>query len=173
MPSIVLRNATLADLETLRRWDEQPHIIESDPNDDWHWEEELPRDPPWRQQLIAELDGRPVGFIQIIDPALEDSHYWGDVAENLRAVDIWIGEESEIGKGYGTAMMNLALERCFAAPEVTAVLIDPLAGNERALRFYHRIGFRPIGPRRFGDDECIVHQLTRHAWEQARRSPAP
>ena len=54
--------------------------------------------------------------IQIIDPALEESHYWGDVPENLRAIDIWIGEETDLGKGYGTQMMQLALARCFGVP---------------------------------------------------------
>ena len=33
-----LRPATSADLALLQHWDEQPHIIESDPNDDWGWE---------------------------------------------------------------------------------------------------------------------------------------
>jgi hypothetical protein len=94
-----LRPATSADLDLLRHWDEQPHVIASDPNDDWHWEEELDRTPDWRKQLVAEIDGRPIGFIQIIDPAREESHYWGDIAENLRAIDIWIGEATDLGKG--------------------------------------------------------------------------
>jgi aminoglycoside 6'-N-acetyltransferase len=115
---INLRPATLADLNLLRDWDEQPHVIASDPNDDWGWEVELARSPDWREQLIAEIDGRPIGFIQIINPAQEDSHYWGDVEENLRAIDIWIGEEIDLGKGYGTQMMQFALARCFAHPLV-------------------------------------------------------
>ena len=36
-----LRPAGPADLERLRRWDEQPHVVASDPNDDWGWETEL------------------------------------------------------------------------------------------------------------------------------------
>ena len=32
---IELRAATPADLELLRRWDEQPHVIASDPNFEW------------------------------------------------------------------------------------------------------------------------------------------
>ena len=55
------------------------HVIESDPNDDWQWETELNRAVPWRDQLIAELDGVPIGFVQILDPAAEETHYWGDV----------------------------------------------------------------------------------------------
>jgi aminoglycoside 6'-N-acetyltransferase len=161
-----LRSATAADLALLRHWDEQPHVIASDPNSDWGWEVELGRTPDWREQLIAEVDGRPVGFIQIIDPQREDSHYWGDVPANLRAVDIWIGSETDLGKGYGTRMMTLALARCFADPSVSAVLIDPLASNTRSHRFYERMGFRFVERRWFGDDECFVYRLDRSDYAQ-------
>lgn len=159
--SIVLRDATLDDLAHLRRWDEDDAVFGSDPESDWEWEKELPRTPDWREQLIAELDGRPIGFLQIIDPAREDSHYWGDVAPNLRAIDIWIGEADCRGKGHGTQMMRLALGRCFADPRVTAVLIDPLASNVRAHRFYERLGFRFVERRHFGGDDCFVYRLER------------
>lgn len=159
-----LRCATPADLALLQHWDEQPHVIDSDPNDDWHWDVELERAPDWREQLIAEIDGRPIGFIQIIDPAREDSHYWGDVPANLRAIDIWIGEETDLGKGYGTQMMQLAIARCFADPVVTAILIDPLSNNTRAHRFYERLGFQFVEHRRFGDDDCSVYRLDRSNW---------
>jgi aminoglycoside 6'-N-acetyltransferase len=161
MPEVTLRPATLGDLELLRHWDEQPHTVASDPNDDWGWEIELARNPPWREQLIAEVDGRPVGFLQIIDPAEEDSRYWGDAPPNLRAIDIWIGEASDLNRGYGTAMMRLAIARCFAAPEVTAILIDPLASNTAAHRFYERLGFRFVERRQFGGDDCFVYRLER------------
>jgi aminoglycoside 6'-N-acetyltransferase len=165
---ITLRPAILADLPLLRGWDEQPHVIESDPNDDWEWETELGRSPDWREQLIAEVDGRPIGFVQVIDPAREESRYWGEVPAGLRAVDIWIGEASELGRGHGTAIMELALDRCFADPGVTAVLIDPLAGNTRAHRFYERLGFRFVERRHFGDDHCFVYRLERAEWTGRR-----
>jgi aminoglycoside 6'-N-acetyltransferase len=163
-----LRAATLADLALLRYWDEQPQVVASDPNDDWGWEIELSRNPDWREQLIAEVDGRPIGFVQIIDPKREESHYWGDVPANLRAIDIWIGEEADLGKGYGTEMMQLALARCFADAAVTAVLVDPLDTNTRAHRFYERFGFQFVEHRRFGDDDCCVYRLSRIDWSGQR-----
>ena len=156
-----LRPATIDDLDLLRAWDDKPHVVAADPNDDWGWEVELARDPDWREQLIAEINGRAIGFVQIIDPALEDSHYWGEIESNLRAIDIWIGSETDLGKGYGTQMMKLAIDRCFADPAVTAILIDPLASNTRSHRFYERLGFRFVEPRRFGDDDCFVYRLDR------------
>jgi len=138
--------------------------VSSDPNDDWHWEEELARVPDWREPLIAEEDGRPVGFLDIIDPRREESRYWGDVPPGLRAIDIWIGEAAYLGQGHGTQMMRQALARCFADPAVTAVVIDPLAENVDAIRFYQRLGFGFVALRWFGADQCAVHRLDRATW---------
>ena len=110
---IILRPATLNDLALLKYWDTKQHVIDSDPDDDWNWEKELNYTPDWREQLMAESDGRPIGFVQIIDPFYEETHYWGNVEKNKRAIDIWIGEETDLNKGYGTVMMQLAIERCF------------------------------------------------------------
>jgi aminoglycoside 6'-N-acetyltransferase len=156
-----LRPATPADIELLRKWDEAPHVVASDPNDDWGWETQLARTLPWREQLIAALDGRPIGYLEIMDPAADDEHYWGDISANLRAIDIWIGEAADLGHGYGTRMMRLALERCFQNPTVTGVIIDPLANNVRAHRFYERLGFRFVERRQFGPDDCYVYRLDR------------
>lgn len=158
---MLLRPAIIDDLELLRHWDRQPHVVAANPNDDWGWEQELGRNPKWRELLIAELDGRPLGFVQIIDPRQEDSHYWGDVPAGLRAIDIWIGEAADLGRGHGTDIMRLALSRCFRPPEVDAVLVDPLAGNTRAHRFYRRLGFEFVQRRRFGEDDCLIYRLTR------------
>jgi aminoglycoside 6'-N-acetyltransferase len=160
-----LRPATPADLALLRAWDRKPHVIAATGADDFFpWEVELPRSVTWRELLIAETGGRPIGMLQIIDPAEEETHYWGDIAPSLRAIDIWIGEEGDLGRGYGSEMMRLALQRCFADPAVTAVLVDPLAANVRALRFYERMGFRPVERRMFGEDDCMVMQIARADW---------
>jgi len=130
----------------------------------------LPRKHSWRELLIAEVDGRPIGFIQIIDAGVEETHYWGDITEGYRAIDIWIGESSDIGKGYGRAMMTEALNICFRDKDVHSVLIDPLSSNTAAIRFYERIGFRFIEDRRFDEDDCKVSMITRNEWPL--RNPA-
>ena len=163
-PNIAFRKATIADAALLKYWDTKQHVIASGNDDDWNWEKELIRDPAWREQLIAELNGRPIGVVQIIDPKLEETHYWGNVESNLRAIDIWIGEEEDLGQGYGTTMMNLAIERCFKEPEVTSILIDPLETNVRAHKFYRKIGFKEVGLQTFDEDRCLVFRLDRSNW---------
>lgn len=163
--TVILRKASATDVALLEYWDTKPHVIACTGSDDWgDWTEELALQCEWMEILIAELEGRPIGVLQIIDPAEEESHYWGDVAPNQRAIDIWIGEETDLGQGLGTQMMQLALKRCFTPPEVTAVLIDPLASNTPAHRFYERLGFKQVGSRRFGEDDCIVYKLSREVF---------
>jgi aminoglycoside 6'-N-acetyltransferase len=172
--TLTLRPALLADVPTLERWDVEPHVISAvtdDPNaaeafGEHDWREELAAQSDVSYFLIAEQDGRPIGAMQVIDPHLEPTHYWGEIEPNLRALDIWIGEPDCLGRGLGTLMMREALALCFAAPEVTAVLIDPLASNTRAHRFYQRLGFRFVQRRRFGDDDCFVYRLERQDWRQ-------
>jgi len=173
---IVLRPARLNDAATLKVWDKEPHVISAttdDPGaatafDGIVWEDELAAPSDVSCYYIAELDDRPIGAMQIIDPHREPTHYWGEIEPNLRAVDIWIGTASDLGKGHGEEMMRQALEICFADPAVTTVLIDPLASNTRAHKFYRRIGFKPVSRRRFnGEDDCLVHQITREDWRSS------
>ncbi len=164
-----LRPATIKDLNTLKKWDEQPHVIASDPNDDWQWEIELQKNPEWRQQLIAEVNGVPIGCVQIIDPALEETHYWGDIENNLRAIDIWIGEKDYLGKGHGTHIMNLVLDNIFDDARTKAVLVDPLTSNTRAHRFYEKLGFKRMEQRQFGLDDCFVYRLESTKWTPKNR----
>lgn len=55
----------------------------------------------------------------------------------------------------------------FAEPAVTAVLVDPLVSNQRAHRFYERLGFQRRDRRQFGPDDCYVYRLDRSDWRAA------
>lgn len=160
-PSVDLRPATLADLALLRHWDSQPHVRAGVPVEEWDWETELAETVDWRQSYIAQANRTPVGFVQVMDPAGDDTRYWGEVTENVRAVDIWIGEVAYLNRGYGTAIMQRVLRDCFADSSVAAVLLDPLADNIRAHRFYERLRFRFVECRQLGRHRCCVYRLDR------------
>lgn len=173
---ITLRTALRSDIPTLERWDTDPTVIASTSDnpdasvafgEENDWTENLDLEQPevW-EHWIAEVDGRPIGAMQMVDPHKEPTHYWGDVEPNLRALDIWIGEPDARGKGHGELMMRLGIERCFMNPSVTAIIIDPLNSNTRAHKFYQRVGFKPTHRQTFsdGEDDCLVHKLTRADW---------
>lgn len=161
-PAVRLRRATPADRPVLEHWDTLSHVQYATGEDDsYDWATELPREVDWREILIAEEDGRPVGVVVIIDAAREETHYWGDVPPGEMAIDIWLGEVRDLGRGLGTQIMRQALDRCYADARVAAVLVDPLASNVRAIRFYERMGFEVVERRRFGSDDCFVMRHTR------------
>ncbi len=173
-PTLVLRAATHADIPTLLRWDADPTVIASGSDDpdavmawgednDWAENIDLYERDVW-EYWIAEIDGRPIGAMQLCDPHWESTHYWGEIEPNLRSLDIWIGEPDARGKGYGEMMMRLGIVASFEDPSVTAIVIDPLASNTRAHKFYQRLGFVPTHRQMFGEDDCLVHKLAREDW---------
>ena len=161
MNKIQLRSATIEDLAVLESWDDQPHLKDQVPTEDWLWEEELSEEYDWRNQFIAELDGIPIGYIDIIDPHHEPEQYWGKIEKGFRALDIWIGNPDYLGKGHGSDMMQLAIDFCFSELEVHTILIDPYSSNIKAIKFYEKLGFEFVENREFEGILCSVHRYTR------------
>lgn len=65
----------------LQYWDSQPHVIEASGDDmPRDWGKELATDPDWRDLVIASVADKPIGIMQIINPAEEETHYSGAVA---------------------------------------------------------------------------------------------
>lgn len=151
------------DVGLLAQWDDDPDVAAAlgGRGADWYdWPVELARDVPWRELLIAEEDGRPVGFVQLTDAAEEESHYWGDVEPGTWALDIWIGSPADRGRGLGTQAMRAAVDRVFEQHGADTVVIDPKVSNRRAIAFYARLGFEPVGERYFGSDSCLVMRMS-------------
>lgn len=175
--AVTLRPATLDDVPTLEAWDREPHVIACSSDrldlevafDGIEWPEALAERSDVSFYQIAEVDGRPIGVMQVCDPHLEPTRYWGEIEPNLRAMDIWIGPADALNRGYGTQMMTLAIDDAFADPAVTAVVIDPLNTNTDAHRFYRRLGFETVGRRMFDEDDCLVMRLERAGWDGRRR----
>ena len=175
---LVIRIATADDIPVLERWDVDPDVIAAtsdDPDakqafDGAIWPDEIAANNDVSCYYIVELGGRPIAAMQVIDPQLEPSHYWGEAEANLRAIDIWIGAKADRNQGHGARMMAAMIERCFADPDVTAILVDPLNSNQAAHRFYQRLGFKVVGRRFFEKDDCLVHKLARADWNARGQS---
>lgn len=152
------------DVALIEAWDRDPAVraaLAGAAADWWDWRDEVRRDVPWRELLIAEELGRPIGFVQLTDAREEESHYWGDVAPGTWAIDIWIGSPTDRGRGLGRLVMDAATTRCFDRRGAATIVIDPLVTNEAAIRFYERYGFVAVGRREFDGDHCLVMRLDR------------
>lgn len=167
---LTIRPAASEDIPTLTRWDTEPHVVAATSDDPstpelFDWAAELTPREDGTSFYMAVVDSRPIGILGVIDPAREQTHYWGASAPNLRAVDIWIGEKDALGRGYGTQMMEWVIELCFRDPLVRAILVDPLFSNTRAHRFYRRFGFVDVHRRQFDRiSDCLVMRLQRDAY---------
>ena len=77
-----------------------------------------------------------------------EGKYIGDIdiviipKEHKVEITLFIGDRNEWGKGYGRETVKLVLDDLFSSEPVDTVDIDVAAQNERALRFWKKLGFR-------------------------------
>lgn len=63
-------------------------------------------------------------------------------------VGLFIGEDENRGKGYGTEAMRLILDYGFNTLNFHSVMLIAHSDNERGLACYRKVGFREVGRRR-------------------------
>lgn len=159
-PAVSFRRAQKRDVSTLTRWSHADHVrdVIGDAYD-WDWPAEV--GASWQEVWIASVHDRDVGVLIVLDAHQDPARYWGSVEPGTYAIDIWIGDPDALHRGYGTQMMHFGLARAFDDHAAQRILLDPLVTNAPAIGFYRHLGFRDVGPRRFGDDDCLVLELTR------------
>lgn len=95
---------------------------------------------------IIEVDAQAIGYIQYYHflqfqpPAL----CRGDRRAML-GCDIFIGEETYIGNGYGVQIMQAFVTMLFTLNSIKKVIVDPFIENKQAICCYRKAGFREIG----------------------------
>jgi aminoglycoside 6'-N-acetyltransferase len=91
---------------------------------------------PGSTAFAIEAAGRVVGAIQYYEENEPDYHHAG--------LDLFLETESQ-NKGLGTEALRLLVRHLFEERGHHRLVIDPAVSNERAIRAYKRIGFRPVG----------------------------
>lgn len=168
-PSAVrLRPVEQADLEVLRRWDEDPVIAalmgrRFENTSPTEWFNALRRVRSYRMWII-EREERPVGEVEL-----------AQVNHRTRSAEvrICVGDRSLWGQGIGTTAMIRALDEAFGPMALDEVYLRVFETNERAIALYRRLGFRPQGvlrPSRRRNDPApvVLMKLTRRRWEGRR-----
>jgi aminoglycoside 6'-N-acetyltransferase len=93
--------------------------------------EVLESEPGW----VIEVDGAVAGWIQFYEESEPDYRHV--------ALDLFLGGAHH-GRGLGRETARLVIDH-FAARGHHRFTIDPAAANERAIRSYTALGFRPVG----------------------------
>ena len=86
--------------------------------------------------FVIEVDGRTVGSIQF-GQELEPDYRHG-------TIDLFL-EADQQGRGLGPDAIRAVARYLFDVLGHHRITIDPSAANDRAIRAYERVGFRPIG----------------------------
>ncbi len=134
------RRMSAADLPLVRRWLTIPHVTE------WWGNPEVQfavvsgdLDHPAMDQYIIVAAGTPLGYLQCYQLAAWNTGF-GPQPEGTRGVDLFIAVPDMIGRGHGSALVRLFIERLLAAG-TPRVVTDPDPANTRAIRAYEKAGF--------------------------------
>jgi aminoglycoside 6'-N-acetyltransferase len=92
--------------------------------------------------FAIEVEGAPAGWLGFDEETDPDHRHAG--------LDIFLAPEYQ-GRGLGPAALRLAARWLFSERGHHRLTIDPARENERAIRAYATVGFRPVGVmRRYG-----------------------
>lgn len=94
---------------------------------------------------VAERDGEPVGYVQWYPCQAEYLAAAGlTAADGAWAFDLYLAPDRQ-DAGLGARLVRLVAAH-LAGTVAARVLIDPEAGNARAVRAYEKAGFRAVRP---------------------------
>ncbi|RDL49471.1 Aminoglycoside N(6')-acetyltransferase type 1 [Ensifer sp. M14] len=154
-------------LPMLHAWLSEPHVRQwwGDPDK----EVALIRDGCATGEVdgfIFHVAGEPAGYIQSWTPSEYDEEPWAkDLPGNVPGVDIFIGPPEMTGKGVATLALRAFAETLFASG-APRIVIDPDAGNRRAVRAYAKAGFVPFGEWIDASGRTLLMELTRTEFER-------
>jgi len=93
------------------------------------------------------FEDSPIGYVQFY-PITDDRRSYGLEHEmgkdNLYGMDQFIGEVGLWDRGLGSRAVSLLLQYLFQVKGAEKVILDPHAGNLRAIRCYEKCGFRHV-----------------------------
>ena len=119
---------------------------------------------------IVQVNEIPTAYIQVWDATKLDGNWkeeepWlRDVPKGTLGIDILIGEPNMIGKGLGGNIIKAFSKKLFSQG-ATRLMIDPDAGNERAIKAYTKAGFTPFDEYWNAKGGTILMELTRDKFE--------
>jgi aminoglycoside 6'-N-acetyltransferase len=134
---------TEAHRDMLQRWLSTPHARE------WWGEPDVEKrliyavEDGEHEPYIVCINGEPIAFIQAWWPTKHPDYPWQHgMAPTTRGIDITIGDEAYLGKGYGPLIIKHFAAKLFAEG-ATRLIIDPDKTNTRAVKAYLKAGFTP------------------------------
>ena len=152
---ISFRPITAGDVPQLQSWLERRHVALW-----WRNEDASTYLAQAHEHHVILVDDRPAGMIQTY--AVDDNPEWKQVVGDepgLAGVDLFIGEEAQVGVGLGPQVIAAFVEQIvFADPATVAVVATVEEPNRRSWRAFEKAGFRHV---RDVEEDGLPHRLMR------------
>lgn len=150
---IRFRKLQLDDLTIMHKWLNEPHVHKWYDKDKQNTFEEVANkylpyiqgEKPTDSYIVLYKD-KPAGYIQTYK--VNDWPEYGDYVgydDNTASIDLFIGDNSLIGKGFGSLMIKKFLkEVVFSRKDIVTCIVGPEPENKRAIKAYEKAGFKYV-----------------------------
>lgn len=167
---IRFRTFQMEDVPLYYAWAEKPHV-----KNVWFLEGYQPKEYILEKiagngidyPFIILLDDKPIGHIQYWDIHTRDiintenkDHFTGE-SKGTYGIDLFIGEEEYLGKGYGTQALMVFTSALFEKYGAEKIVIDPDADNTNAMRCYEKVGFTFVRFAEGGSGKVAIMELVK------------
>lgn len=133
--------AWLTDRRVLEYWEGPQAVFTPERIQEDFYEDE------WNaSRCIIQYEGRDVGYAQVyqLDREMFEEYRYPYTQGKVFGIDQFIGVPELWGKGIGRRFIGLLTGWLFTNAGAEAVVLDPHADNERAIRCYEACGFRKV-----------------------------
>jgi RimJ/RimL family protein N-acetyltransferase len=168
---VTLRPLAECDWSVLLKWNNDPDVMELADHNAFTECTLLDLQPVYRwisthaHCFIIEVDGKPIGecWLQRMNLQRIVSAFPG---QDVRRIDLMIGEKDLWGRGYGTETIKLLVDFGLYTEQVDAIFGIVAVGNQRSQRAFKRNGFR-LHALVEDDDGTVITELvvTREDYE--------
>ena len=111
---------------------------------------------------LANLEGRPVGYVQSYVASDLCDGRWPQVEDpGVRGIDVLLADGGLLDQGLGTRLVTAFAAWLFEDPTVGEVRVDPVLDNGRAIRCYLKAGFREMARVESPDGPAILMKVSR------------
>jgi RimJ/RimL family protein N-acetyltransferase len=144
------RSLTFSDVPLMHQWFNLPHVQKFYSLRMWTETEVFDKLKPYINGdkpvlgFIVLMNEKPVGYIQqfkIMDYPWPNQNLSEEIINNAVGMDIFIGDETLVGKGFGGKMIVGFIETKIW-PEFQYCIVDPDTRNTAAIRCYEKLNFQ-------------------------------
>ncbi len=133
-------------LAIFRSWLNKEHIKPhwQEPENDEALKQKFIHDLPGRQVrsfIFATDSSKPLGYIQYYEACKVGGGWWPNETPGVFGIDLMIGEATRLGQGLSSLVIQEFLKFVKSREPVKEFIIDPDAGNTRAIRAFEKVGF--------------------------------